>query len=186
MLEQLAEDLGASERTVRRALARGLVRGTRASPHRLELPVAERVYLRGHWSTLSLLQSALRTEPNVSLAVVFGSFARGSEDADSDVDVLVALRQPGVGQRVALTERLRARTGLPVETVALEAALRRSSLMIEILRDGRVLVDREEAWPKLVAQSGRIRRQVSRDRRLKARRAREAAASFAQKAAVSR
>jgi predicted nucleotidyltransferase len=186
MLEQLAEDVGASERTLRRAWARGLVRGTRVSPHRLELPVQERAYLRGHWSTLSLLQAALRTEPNVSLAVLFGSVARGDEAAGSDVDILIALREPGVGQRVVLAERLRARTGLPVEVVALEDALRRSSLMVEILRDGRVLVDREGGWSKLLAQSGRIGRQANRDRRLKARHAREAAATFAQRVAVLR
>lgn len=183
-LEHLAEDLGASERTLRRALSRGMVRGTRVSPHKIELSVQERVYLRSHWPRLSGLQSALRTEPSVSLAVVFGSVARGDDDASSDVDLMVALRRSGVAQRLALAERLRARTGSIVEVLALEDALRRPALMIEIMRDGRVLVDREAAWPKLVAQGRRIGRDADRKRRLQAERARHAAAAFERKAAA--
>ena len=73
VLQGLADSLQVNERTLRRAWALGTLRGTRTTPYRLELPVAERIYLRRHWSTLSSLRGALRTEPNVSMAVVFGS-----------------------------------------------------------------------------------------------------------------
>jgi hypothetical protein len=73
MLQGLADSLQVNERILRRAWALGTLRGTRTTPYRLELPVAERIYLRRHWSTLSSLRGALRTEPNVSMAVVFGS-----------------------------------------------------------------------------------------------------------------
>ena len=180
MLQQLADDLRTSERTLRRAWARGMVRGRRVSPYRLELPVQERVYLRRHWPTLSSLQAALRTEPNVAMAVVFGSVARGDDDAESDVDLLVALREPGVRARVALADRLRRRTGFALEVVALDDAKRHPALLAEILRDGRVLVDRERLWSKLEAQSGQIDLQMMRQRRLRAVRAHEAQAAFAQ------
>ena len=45
------------------------------------------------WSLLSALRRALRTEPNVRLAVVYGSFARGDDVSDSDLDLLVSLRE---------------------------------------------------------------------------------------------
>ncbi len=186
MLQQLADDLRTSERTLRRAWARGMVRGRRVSPYRLELPVQERVYLRRHWPTLSSLQAALRTEPNVAMAVVFGSVARGDDDAESDVDLLVALREPGVRARVALADRLRRRTGFALEVVALDDAKRHPALLAEILRDGRVLVDRERLWSKLEAQSGQIDLQMMRQRRLRAVRAHEAQAAFAQRAAAAR
>jgi hypothetical protein len=64
--------LQVNERTLRRAWALGTLRGTRTTPYRLELQVDERVYLRHHWPTLSQLRRALRTEPNVSLAIVLG------------------------------------------------------------------------------------------------------------------
>lgn len=135
--------------------------------------------------TLSRLRSALRTEPNVSMAVVFGSVARGDDDAESDVDLLVALRDPGLLPQVALTKRLRGRTGLTLDVVALEDALRRSSLMVQILSDGRVLVDRDARWPELSAQSEQIRVQAERDRQLLRKRARDAAAAFARRAEAS-
>lgn len=184
-LRELAEGLRVNERTLRRAWALGTLRGTRTTPYRLELPVAERVYLRRHWSTLSLLRRALRTEPGVSMAVVFGSIARGDDHVGSDVDLLVALREPGLGSRVALTERLRERTGLALEVVALEDVMRRPSLMVEVLRDGRVLVDRDGRWPELLAQGERVGARARRDRKLLAERAREATAAFAARAGAS-
>jgi predicted nucleotidyltransferase len=184
-LHELADSLQVNERTLRRAWALGTLRGKRTTPYRLELPVAERIYLRRHWSTLSSLRRALRTEPGVSMAVVFGSVARGDDHADSDVDLLVALRDPELHPRVALAERLRGHTGLTLEVVALEDALRRPSLMVEILRDGRVLVDRDGHWPELRAQSARVGAQARRDRKLLGERAREATAAFAARAGAS-
>jgi predicted nucleotidyltransferase len=147
--------------------------------------MAERIYLRRHWSTLSALRRALRTEPGVSMAVVFGSVARGDDDLESDVDLLVALREPELHHRIALAERLRKRTRLPLEVVALEDAMRRPSLMVEVLRDGRVLVDRDRLWPELQMQSEHIETRAQRDRKLLAERAREATTAFAERAGAS-
>lgn len=185
-LQEMADNLNVNERTLRRAWALGTLRGTRVTPYRLELPLDERMYLRSHWQTLSRLRSALRTEPNVSMAVVFGSVARGDDDDASDLDLLVALRDPGLQPQVALTERLRGRTGMALEVVALEDAWRRPSLMLKILRDGRVLVDRDARWQDLRAQDERIRARARRDRQLRRRRARQATAIFAKQAGASR
>jgi predicted nucleotidyltransferase len=163
-LHELADSLHVNERTLRRAWALGMLRGTRTTPYKLDLQVQERVYLRRQWPTLSRLRRALRTEPNVSMAVLFGSVARGDDTSESDVDLLVALRNPGLRQRVGLTERLRTGTGLDVEVVALEDALRRPSLMVEILRDGRVLIDRDRHWPQLCEQERPIGARAKRDR----------------------
>ena len=62
--------------------------------------------------------------------------------------------------------------------------MRRASLMIEILRDGRVLVDRDDRWRELGSQGELIEARAERDRRTRARRAREAVATFAAKADV--
>lgn len=184
-LQELADSLRINERTLRRAWALGTLRGTRRTPYRLELPVTERIYLRRHWPTLSRIRRALRTEPGVSMAVVFGSVARGDDQVGSDVDLLVALREPGLRHRVALAQRLRKHTGFALEVVALEDALRRPSLMVEILRDGRVLVDRDGRWPELRAQMKHTETQARHDRKALARHAREAAAAFAEKAGAS-
>src|ERR1700727_1569922 len=116
-LQELAKHLGVNERTLRRAWALGAVRGKRISPYKLRVPVDERVYLRRRWPTIAKLRAALRTEPNVSFAVLFGSMARGDDDEGSDVDLLVGLRDPGLSNQVALTRRLRNHVDLPLEVV---------------------------------------------------------------------
>ncbi len=49
---------------------------------------------------IALLRSALRTEHNVRFALLFGSSALGTDTPNSDVDVLVALRDPGLQRLV--------------------------------------------------------------------------------------
>src|ERR1700734_3601576 len=112
-LQELAKGLQVNERTLRRAWALGAVRGERDTPYKLRVPVDERVYLRRYWPTISRLRAVLRTEPNVALAVLFGSVARGDDYEDSDVDLLVGLRDPGLSNLVALAGRLRKHTELP-------------------------------------------------------------------------
>jgi predicted nucleotidyltransferase len=185
-LQELAKSLQVNERTLRRAWALGTVRGERVTPYKLRVPVDERVYLRRHWPVISKLRAALRTEPNVSLAVLFGSVARGDDDEESDVDLLVGLCDPDWGNRAALTTRLRKHIDRPLEVIALEDALRRASFMLEILRDGRVLVDRDGCWPGMRAQGPDFEVQAREHRRIVAKRAQEAIEMFARKVEASR
>src|SRR2546425_9432356 len=103
-LDIIAGEVHASGRTLRRALERGTVRGSRPSPHRVAVPVVERVWIRRHWALVRALMGVLRTEPSVRLAVLFGSFARGDERADSDVDLLIMLRGDSYLIRAALRD----------------------------------------------------------------------------------
>jgi len=154
----LASELAIPERTLRRAASEGLIHGVRIGPRRLRTTVREQLYLRSHWSLLRSLRQALRTEPNAQLAVLFGSTARGDDDARSDVDVLVVLADPSVARLVALAERLSARTDRDVQPVRLGDAESSPLLMADVLEQGRVLVDREGRWPALRAQRERWRR----------------------------
>lgn len=181
-LQELAKTLDVNERTLRRAWALGTMRGERVTPYKLRVSVEERAYLRRHWPTLARLRQALRTEPNVSVAVVFGSVARGDDYAGSDVDLLVGLNNDGLRNQVALANRLCRHTALPIEVIALEDALRRPALMVEILRDGRALVDRDERWPELRMQTADFLARAAEDRQSLAERARIALAVFAERA----
>jgi uncharacterized protein len=126
------------------------------------MPLAERVYLRDNWATLSDLRSALRTEPGVRAAVLFGSYARGDQHEGSDLDILIAAPR---GPRMrALRRRLSDRLGVPVQLVALDDARTAPLLLSEVLRDGRVLVDRTELWPRLLRAKKRIEREATYER----------------------
>ena len=170
-LTDLAHDVGVDERTLRRAVNEGTLRGTRPSPRRLDLPLSERRYVRQAWPLIAALRAALRTEPNVRFALLFGSAATGEDTPESDVDVLVSLRDPDFAKLVALERRLAGRVGREVEVVRLEDAERKPSFLELALDGGRVLVDRAGLWPRLRRLADRLVREG--DRR-EARRARAA------------
>jgi len=162
ILRQLADEVGVSERTLRRGVGSGLIRAQRPSSRRLLLSEEEAVWVRRHWALAARLRAALRTEPNLELAVLFGSLARGDEVAGvSDLDLLVALRRVSPGALEALRLRLSRQLPAEVQLMPLEAARRNPRLLSEVLRDGRPLVDREQTWPRLQAQAGQARAQAN-------------------------
>ena len=80
---------------------------------------------------MSGLRAALRTEPNVRLAVLFGSTATGEDEGSSDVDLLVVLRDPDVGRMAELAGRLSPAAGRDVQLVRLSEAEDSPALMLE-------------------------------------------------------
>jgi predicted nucleotidyltransferase len=167
-LRRLALELSIPERTLRRAAREGLVRGDRVSPRRFRTTLREEVYLRSYWDLLSRLREAFRTEPNVELAVLFGSTATGRDHDGSDIDVLVGVTDPGVGRLAEMAERLSRRLGREVQVVRLADAEQSPVLMDDILRDGRVIADRGELWERLSQAAGKWQRLARRAERSRA------------------
>jgi predicted nucleotidyltransferase len=160
-LRRVASELSIPERTLRRAASEGLVRGERVSPRRFRISFREEAYLRSHWALLGGLRAALRTEPNVRLAVLFGSTATGSDDERSDVDVLMVLHDSGVGRLAELAERLSRRVGREMQLVRLSEAQTSPVLMVDVVDRGRVLIDRDDLWSGLRDAAPRWRRRAS-------------------------
>jgi len=70
---------------------------------------------------LRLAKSALEKEFRITQLALFGSWARGEQTSESDVDILVEI-DPVVGlEFVTLAERLEERLGLPVELISRRA-----------------------------------------------------------------
>jgi predicted nucleotidyltransferase len=162
-LRTLARQLAVPDRTLRRAAAQGLIRGQRLSERRYKTTLREEAYLRSHWELLSGMRTALRTEPNVRLAVLFGSLAKGDGVESSDVDLLVLLRDDGAATVAGLSGRLNARLGRDIQIVRLADAQRSPELMLDVLTDGRVLVDRDDRWWPLAAGERRWRRLAAQE-----------------------
>jgi predicted nucleotidyltransferase len=161
-VQELARDLGADERTLRRAVSQGTLRARRLGPRRLRLEAGEGEYLRAHWQLLADLRRALRVERGVRLAVLYGSLARGDEDEDSDLDLLVSL----AGDVTGLRSRLQDVTGRRVDVARLERVEVNAPLLLDrVLDEGRVLVDRDRQWTRLRGRHRAIRARARRSHR---------------------
>jgi predicted nucleotidyltransferase len=162
-IQDLAAYLDVEERTLRRASAQGTLRASRSGPRRLQLAPGEREYLREHWQLLSALRRALRTEQGVRLAVVYGSVARGDEDADSDLDLLVSLADSRPAVAFRLASRLQIVSARRVDIARLERVEAQAPLLLDrILDDGRVLVDRDGEWKRLCGHRSALQTRAMR------------------------
>jgi predicted nucleotidyltransferase len=170
-LELLAEQIGANERTLRRALNEGTLRAERPTPRKLKLDAAEKQYLRRSWKLLAALRKALRTEQNVRFALLFGSAARGEDTASSDIDLLVEMRDASLIRITDLGAKLEALLGRHVDVVTLEDARGNPQLLVQALGEGRVLVDREGRWSPLRSEAGALQRGARESARRSKRRA---------------
>lgn len=151
-LAQVAQELGCSERTVRRYAREGLLRARGVAPGGLELSEDERRYASGHWRLLSHLRRALRTERDVRLAVLFGSVAVGDDRSTSDVDLLIARRSDNPRLCAALSLRLGRVVGRPVHLIDLEQAQTSPALLSDVLGEGRPVLDRDGLWSTLLSR----------------------------------
>jgi predicted nucleotidyltransferase len=160
-----AEEVGVSERTLRRAAKQGTLRAWWPTARRLDISQAEKHYVRRSWPLLADLRGALRTEHNVRFAALFGSAARGEDGPESDIDLVVEMREGGLDRLIALELKLEAALGRPADIVALEEAESKPELLYEIVTEGRVVVDREYRWSALQARLTMLRRSASRAER---------------------
>ena len=86
--------------------------------------------------SLESIQQFFAAQPDVELAYVFGSLAKGSARSDSDLDVAIQARQPlSAEQRLDMLEALAALTGRPVDLVDVTHA--GEPLLGEILTHGK-------------------------------------------------
>jgi predicted nucleotidyltransferase len=172
-LSDLADELGADARTLRRAAADGTIRCERMSARRQHVDEHERHYATEHWPLLSTLRRALRTEPNVRLAVVYGSVARGDDTPGSDLDLLVSLGADRPDTAVKLAVRLERAVGREVDVARLNRIEDAAPLLLlEALDEGRVLLDRDGEWAGLKARRGEIARHARHAHEARRRRAR--------------
>lgn len=155
-LGALAEELGVSQRTLRRAVHQGMLRGARRG-REVAVPIGERRYARRAWPLISALRQILRTRHDIRLAVLFGSASAGTDRPDSDVDILVAMHDPTLERAADLEEKLANRIHRSVDLVLLEDARRDDSFLADVVETGRVLVDRDGLGGELRARATELR-----------------------------
>jgi predicted nucleotidyltransferase len=91
----------------------------------------------------------MRNVPTLTVALLFGSVARGEAGPESDLDLAVATTKPlGVEARLTLVERLAEASGRPVDLVELGSV--GEPLLGEILAAGVRLWGSDDAMAELV------------------------------------
>jgi predicted nucleotidyltransferase len=162
----LARELGTTDRTLRRLAALGTVR----SGHRRGRPARalrqEESYLKEHWALLSQLRAALRTEPRVVAALLFGSVAAGNDTPASDLDLAVAIDgDHGLTYLHQLRVRLSTKVGRRIDLFDLDDLIAQPELLASVLDEARPIVDRELVWPRLRAAGRTLLRRRAGSRR---------------------
>jgi predicted nucleotidyltransferase len=167
-IQELAKELDSKERTLRRAVEQGAVRSRRLGSRRVRISEEERSYLRSHWHLLATLRQLLRTERQISWAVLYGSVARGDDEPGSDIDLLIAFR-PGADARALrrLTRKLRSRLSRDIDIANAEDVEVRSPLLLSrAVDEGRALIDRDGIWQQRRREKRAIRARGERAYRL--------------------
>ncbi len=162
-IQELAADLAVEGRTLRRAASQGTLRASRDGSRDLQLAPGERDYLRAHWPLLSELRGTLLPEHDIRLAVLYGSLARGDEDAGSDLDLLVSLADDRFSAGFELAVRLKRVSSRPVDIAHLARVEAQAPLLLDrVLDEGRVLIDRDGQWGQLCERRSAIRARARR------------------------
>ncbi|HKJ91140.1 MAG TPA: nucleotidyltransferase domain-containing protein [Oceanipulchritudo sp.] len=93
----------------------------------------------------------LAEEPELQLAVVFGSAALGACRIDSDIDLAVHFAGPMNPQQYEqLVDKIALATGRPVDLIDLSTA--GGSLLRQIIRSGRILFCKNPGLPGFLTQ----------------------------------
>jgi predicted nucleotidyltransferase len=123
------------------------VRGA-ASDWRL-LASGEREWLIGHWQLIRDLRGALRNEPEVRGAWIFGSVALGTDDAHSDLDLVVDLVLPNLHTLRSVQRRLEAKLNRAVDLYSLKDLQANPDVLLPLLEVARPVIDRVGWWHSL-------------------------------------
>lgn len=55
---------------------------------------------------INILKNYFKTKDNVSLAILFGSFAKNKENDSSDIDIAVHFQKPSIGSQIEIQNEL--------------------------------------------------------------------------------
>jgi predicted nucleotidyltransferase len=172
-LRRLARELGANEDTLRRAARVGTIRAEQLRARSWYVTEAEREYALRHWDLLATLKRSLRTQRNVRIAVVYGAIARGDDHPGSQLDLLAGFLKDGPDAAATLADRMERALGRPVGVARLNRTERLFPLlMIQVLGEGRVVIDRAHQWARVVDRRASIAVRARGERKVLRQRAR--------------
>jgi predicted nucleotidyltransferase len=95
------------------------------------------------------IRAAIRIQPTVQLAILFGSLAAGEGRPESDLDLAIDVGRPlTAGEIIALISALSERVGRPVDLVDIQAI--GEPLLGQILRHGKRILGSDLHYTQLL------------------------------------
>ncbi|MEO8332780.1 MAG: nucleotidyltransferase domain-containing protein [Gallionella sp.] len=96
-----------------------------------------------------LLKKTLEQFPQISLAMVFGSAASGSQQPNSDLDIAIAADRPlTANEKIEIIGVLAERTGRPIDLVDLSVVA--EPLLGQVVRHGRRILGSDTLYGELI------------------------------------
>jgi len=126
------------------------------------LASGEGEWLARHWELLSHLRGALRTEPSVKGAWIFGSVAKGTDLPDSDLDLVVDFKTDDQMMVRALRGRLEAKVGRKIDLFLMDDLESEPDALLYLLEAARPVLDRTGWWARLPEHKRALRARVVR------------------------
>jgi predicted nucleotidyltransferase len=114
-------------------------------------------------SDLANLVADLAIDQGLDLVVLFGSSARGDDHEGSDLDLLVASDENARPQRRRFAAELEEKMGRVVDVVDLDTALRQPWLLLSIVQDAQVILDRHNRWESIRSLRDELVHRASQD-----------------------
>jgi uncharacterized protein len=122
--------------------------GPQATLSSMRLPIERPTNLPGSHEQL---RSVLERFADLNLAILFGSFAKGQQRADSDLDIAVAATHPlTADEKIAIIEALAEHTGRPIDLIDLRVVT--EPLLGQIVRHGKRLFGSDAAYGRLISR----------------------------------
>lgn len=98
-----------------------------------------------------MIRATLAPYPEVRLAILFGSLARGQGRYDSDIDLAIDAGRPlGIEKKMTLTEALAEHIGRPVDLIDLQTI--GEPLLGQILKYGKRILGEDRLYAELVTR----------------------------------
>jgi predicted nucleotidyltransferase len=98
---------------------------------------------------IQTIRAAISTQPDIVLAILFGSLAVGKGNRDSDLDLAVdAGRRLTAREKMALISELAKTTGRPIDLVDINAV--GEPLLGQIIRHGKRILGSDTSYANLI------------------------------------
>ncbi len=105
-----------------------------------------------NYKEINQLKKELELDPEIKLAILFGSCAKGTAKLESDIDLAIKLNTPlSANKKIQIIQLIAQIIGRPVDLIDLQTV--GQPLLSQIIKDGIVIKGTSEAYTELAIKN---------------------------------